>query len=110
MGLTYLAIGLWFVFVFLDCAFFHPIRNDIQKDSKEYAIELVEQYPTLDIVPQERLREWYDIATKEHENRKAFGDGWIEESSIVMLCTIVGLLLYRVFIYEDEYDCWYDHH
>lgn len=99
MELSFGLIGAWVVFVFM-LMVLTPMPNDIPKKSNDYAVELVEQYPNYDDVPQEKLREWYDIATKEKENEEAVKGAirCLEVSSFVLL---LGLAL---MFYKAHYD------
>lgn len=102
MELSFGLIGAWVMFVFL-LMVLTPMPNDIPTKSNTYATELVEQYPKYDDVPQEKLREWYDIATKEKENEEAVHGviRCLEVSSIVLLLGLAGLMFYKVHYDEN---------
>lgn len=99
MELSFGLIGVWVVFVFL-LMVLTPMPNDIPKKSNNYATELVEQYPNYDNVPQEKLREWYDIATKEKENEEA-AQGVIRCLQVSSFVLLLGLAL---MFYKAHYD------
>lgn len=102
MELSFAAIGLWFVFIVLFLTILSPTPNDIPKKSEQYAIELVEQYPKYDNVPQEKLREWYDIATKEKENKEAFNGGLFFGGTALLFACMIGLFGYKVHYDENN--------